>query len=333
MWRNTVMVEFVEWLRDWNAGQNDRAGIFGMDLYSMHASIEAVLSYLEKVDPEAARRARGRYGCFELFGHDPQLYGYATVRGNAESCEDQAVAQLVELRRKYGAITSRDGQSTEDEFFYAEQNARLVKNAERYYRSMFHGRDESWNLRDRHMVETLSALVNHFDREQTKVVVWAHNSHLGDARATEMTERGEWNVGQLAREQFEGRVFGIGFSTYTGTVTAARDWGRPAECRHVRPGLRGSYEELFHEIDTPRFWLSLREGGAATKLLRQRRPQRAIGVIYRPETERWSHYFETCLPEQFDAMIHLDETRALEPLERISNWESGELPETYPEGL
>jgi erythromycin esterase-like protein len=352
MWRNTVMVEFVEWLRRWNmsgnarrgsigkkgsaapaAGASHTTGIFGMDLYSMHASIESVLRYLEKVDPDAAQRARTRYGCFELFGKDPQLYGYATVRGEAESCEDEAVAQLVDLRRKYGEITSRDGQVAEDEFFYAEQNARLVKNAERYYRSMFHGRDESWNLRDRHMVGTLSALVNHLDRGRTKVVVWAHNSHLGDARATEMSERGEWNVGQLAREQFDGRVFGIGFSTYSGTVTAARDWGEPAECRRVRPGLPSSYEALFHESEMRRFWIHLEERNAATKLLGQSRLQRAIGVIYRPETERWSHYFESCLPEQFNAIIHLDETRALEPLERTSEWDRGELPETYPEGL
>jgi erythromycin esterase-like protein len=335
MWRNTVMVDFVEWRRGWNsaAARERPAGIFGMDLYSMHASIESVLGYLEKVDPDAARRARRRYGCFEFFGQDPQAYGYAATVGHAESCEQEVVAQLVELRRKYGDLMGRDGQIAEDEFFYAEQNARLVANAERYYRSMFHGRDESWNLRDEHMTGTLSALVNHFDGARTKIVVWAHNSHLGDARATAMSERGEWNVGQLTRERFGGRVFGIGFSTYSGTVTAARDWGDPAERRRVRPGLRGSYEELFHQSGMPRFWLDLRERNAATNLLRERRLQRAIGVIYRPETERWSHCFETCLPRQFDAIIHLDETRALEPLERTSEWDSGELPETYPEGL
>jgi len=335
MWRNNVMVDFVAWLRDWNAAAaRDRpVGIFGMDLYSLHASIESVLGYLDKVDPDAARRARRRYGCFEFFGEDPQTYGYATTRGQAESCEQEVVAQLVDLRRKYGDIMSRDGQIAEDEFFYAEQNARLVKNAERYYRSMFYGREESWNLRDEHMTGTLHALVNHFDSGRTKIVVWAHNSHLGDARATAMSDRGEWNVGQLARERFGNRVFGIGFSTYSGTVTAARDWGDPAERRRVRPGLRGSYEELFHRSEMPRFWLDLREHNAATAMLRQRRLERAIGVIYRPETERWSHYFETCLPEQFDAIIHLDETRALEPLERTAGWEEGELPETYPEGL
>jgi erythromycin esterase-like protein len=336
MWRNTVMVEFVEWLRNWNrevARNKRRAGLFGLDLYSMHASMESVLAYLQKTDPEAARRARRRYSCFEFFGDDPQAYGYATTRGHAESCEDEVVAQLTELRRKYGELMSRDGQIAEDEFFYAEQNARLVANAERYYRSMFRGRDESWNLRDEHMTETLGALVSHFDTGRAKVVVWAHNSHLGDARATEMSERGEWNVGQLVRERFGSKVFGIGFSTYFGTVTAARDWGGLAERRHVRPGMNGSYEKLFHATEVPRFWLDLRERNHATRLLHERRLQRAIGVIYRPETERWSHYFKACLPEQFDAVIHLDETRALEPLERTSEWDEGELPETYPEGL
>src|SRR5438067_5927217 len=217
-----------------------------MDLYSLHSSIEAVLRYLEKVDPDAAKRARHRYACFEFFGPDPQTYGYATTRGQVESCEDEVVAQLIELRRKYGELMSRNGNVAVDEFFYAEQNARLVANAERYYRSMFRGRDASWNLRDAHMTETLGALIGHFDSGRSKVVVWAHNSHLGDARATEMSKRGEWNVGQLTRERFGGRVFGIGFSTYSGTVTAARDWGDPAESRRVRPALVGSYEELFH---------------------------------------------------------------------------------------
>jgi erythromycin esterase-like protein len=304
-----------------------------MDLYSLHASMESVLGYLDKSDPEAASRARQRYSCFDHFGKDPQYYGYATTQGNSVSCETEVVAQLVELRRKYGESLSPAGQVAKDELFYAQQNARLVANAEAYYRSMFREREESWNLRDKHMTETLAALVGHYDSEHSKVIVWAHNSHLGDARATDMSARGEWNVGQLTREQFGYRVFGIGFSTYSGTVTAARDWGDPAECRIVRPGLLDSYEELFHATEVPRFWLHLGEANAATKLLAERRLQRAIGVIYRPETERRSHYYEACLPKQFDAVIHFDQTRALEPLERNSEWDQGELPETYPEGL
>jgi erythromycin esterase-like protein len=336
MWRNTVMLDFVEWLQTRNLREkNDtpRAGIFGMDLYSLHASIESVLHYLEKVDPDAAQRARQRYSCFDFFGEDPQTYGYATTRGQAESCEKEVITQLVDLRRKYGEIISRDGQLARDEFFYAEQNARLVANAERYYRSMFYGRDASWNLRDQHMTETLEALADHFDGGTSKIVVWAHNSHLGDARATQMSQRGEWNVGQLVRERYGNAVYSIGFSTYKGRVTAASDWGQPAERKHVRPALAGSYEQLFHATDLSKFWLDLREENEAVSTLEAERLQRAIGVIYRPETERWSHYFEARLPKQFDAIIHLDETRALEPLERTSEWERGELPETYPEGL
>jgi erythromycin esterase-like protein len=333
MWRNTVVVEFIEWLRAWNAGRNpatERAGFFGMDLYSMHASIAAVLQYLNTIDPEAARRARYRYSCFDHFGEDPQRYGLVTVAGGAEPCEDEVVDQLVELRRKYTELMQRDGHLGEEEFFSAEQNARLVMNAERYYRSMFHGRANSWNLRDQHMFETLNELLAHLDSGEAKLVVWAHNSHLGDARATAMSERGELNVGQLVRERLGQRAFSIGFTTHSGTVTAASDWGEPTERKRVRPALAGSYEELFHAVGVPRFWIDLREKNSANDLLREERLERAIGVIYRPETERLSHYFEALLPRQFDVVIHLDETRALEPLERTSEWDRGELPETYP---
>src|SRR5256714_2982988 len=333
MWRNTVVVEFVEWVREWNSGRGSRkdaAGFYGLDLYSMHTSIEAVLSYLDKVDPASAKRARHRYGCFDHFGEDPQHYGLATVAGGAEPCEEEVVGQLVELRRKYAELISRNGHIGEEGFFSAEQNARLVANAERYYRAMFHGRANSWNLRDEHMFETLNQLIRHRDSGKAKVVVWAHNSHLGDARATAMSARGEFNVGQLVRERFGGESFGIGFTTNTGTVTAASDWGGVAERKRVRPALNGSYEELFHAVGLPRFWIDLRARNEATALLRDERLERAIGVIYRPETERFSHYFEARLADQFDAIIHLDETRALEPLERTSEWDTGELPETYP---
>src|SRR5207253_6406639 len=226
---------------------------------------------------------------------------------------------------------SRDGAIAAEELFFAEQNARLVKNAEQYYRSMFRGRASSWNLRDRHMVETIEALVAHLDGgRQPKAIVWAHNSHLGDARATETGERGELNVGQLIRERFGKQAVLIGFSTHHGTVTAASDWGERAERKKVRPALGHSYEELFHEVGSPKFWINLRGSGTATDLLREPRLERAIGVIYRPETERSSHYFHVCLPKQFDALIHIDESQAVEPLERTSVWDAGELPETYP---
>ncbi|PYK37187.1 MAG: erythromycin esterase [Verrucomicrobia bacterium] len=334
MWRNTVVVEFVEWLRQFNKDVDPKkapAGFYGLDLYSLHASIDAVLSYLQKVDPEAARRARRRYSCFEHFSQEPQEYGYAATAGIIESCEDEVVDQLVEIQRKATEFLSRDGQRATDELFFAEQNARLVKNAEQYYRSMFRGRASSWNLRDRHMVETIEALVAHLNgSRQPKAIVWAHNSHLGDARATEMSERGELNVGQLIRERFGNEAVLVGFTTHHGSVTAASDWGEIAERKRVRPALPGSYEELFHEVGVPGFLIDLREGGRKIDILREARLERAIGVIYRPETERLSHYFHARLPEQFDAIIHIDETRALGPLERTSVWEKGELPETYP---
>ena len=335
MWRNTEMLGFLQWLRQWNRGHKQaRAGLFGMDLYSLHASMAMVLEYLETIDPYAAKRARERYSCFDAFGDDPQRYGIATALGRAESCESAAVAQMVELRRHYGRLVEAHDPRSEDEYFYAEQNARLVKNAEAYYRSMFRGRDHSWNLRDAHMTETLVALLSHYgEGTPAKAVVWAHNSHLGDARATDMAARGEWNVGQLARELYGQRVYSIGFSTYEGTVTAARDWGAPAQQRRVRPALPDSYEALFHATGIPAFWLDLHEEGEALQVLQAPRLQRAIGVIYRPETERESHYVEARLPAQFDAMIHLDATRALTPLDRDSGWDEGELPDTYPEGL
>lgn len=331
MWRNTTMVDFLDWLRTRNAGQADPCGIFGMDLYSLHGSIEAVLKHLEKTDPEAAQRARRRYACFEHFGEDPQVYGYATTRGGQEPCEDEVVAQLTEMQRKYGEKFDREN-GRADERFYAEQNARLVANAERYYRSMFQGRASSWNLRDEHMTETLEELVSHFNGGNGRIIVWAHNSHLGDARATGMSGRGELNVGQLMRERHVGEVFSIGFTTHHGTVTAARDWGGVAERRNVRPALEDSYEALLHHVSDSDFWIDLRQKDAGVEALRDERLERAIGVIYRPETERWSHFFESCLPDQFDAVIHLDETTALEPLERTSEWDQGEVPDTYPSG-
>jgi erythromycin esterase-like protein len=338
MWRNADVLDFVSWLRQYNDSlrtQEQRVGFYGLDLYSLHSSIEAVLNYLDKVDPEAARRARHRYSCFEDFGEDTQRYGYAAGFGLTDSCEKEVVSQLVELQRRAAELARRDGRVAADEFFFAEQNARLVKNAEEYYRSMFRGRISSWNLRDRHMAETLDALVIHLDGQNraAKIVVWAHNSHLGDARATEMSERGEWNVGQLVREKYGDRAKLVGFTTYSGTVTAASDWGGPAARKRVRPALAGSYESLFHEVEHDCFLLGLSKGDKVAESLQVPQLERAIGVIYRPETERVSHYFYAWLPEQFDAILHFDQTRAVEPLERTAQWKRGEIPETYPLGI
>jgi erythromycin esterase-like protein len=334
MWRNTDVVEFVDWLREYNdalPSDVNRCGFYGLDLYSLRASMEAVLQYLDKVDPETAKQARTRYSCFDHFGEDTQVYGFIAGTGLAKSCEEEVVSQLVELQRKAMDLAQRDGRVAEDEFFYAEQNARLVKNAEAYYRSMYLERVSSWNLRDRHMAETLDALVRHLDRHSTraKVVVWAHNSHVGDARATEMGRRGELNIGQLARERYGRDAVLVGFTTNHGTVTAASDWGAPAERKFVRQALTGSYETMFHAAQIERFLLTWQDE-KLTEGLRNPRLERAIGVIYRPETERMSHYFSAHLPDQFDAVLHFDDTRAVEPLERTAEWEAGEVPETFP---
>jgi erythromycin esterase-like protein len=334
MWRNADVLDFAGWLRSYNEQHHvsKQAGFYGLDLYSLHTSIQAVLAYLDKVDPEAARRARYRYGCFEQFGEDTQAYGYAASFGLSKTCEDEALEQWLEMRRRATDLSHRDGRVTRDAFFFAEQNARLVKNAEEYYRSMFRGRISSWNLRDTHMADTLHALVQHLGRD-SKCVVWAHNSHLGDARATELGEHGELNLGQLVRQKYGDAAVLVGFSTYTGTVTAASEWDGPAERKTVRPALPGSYEAIFHQAGIPCFVLRLKYNGELTSALHAPRLERAIGVIYRPQSERASHYFYARLPEQFDAILHIDETRAVEPLERAGEWEAGEVPETFPSAL
>jgi erythromycin esterase-like protein len=336
MWRNADVLDFVGWLREHNDAlpPGERAGFYGMDLYSLHGSIGAVLTFLDDVDPEAARRARYRYGCFEHFGEDPQAYGYAASFNLEHSCEEQAVSQLVELRRSAARYARNDGQMLEDEIFFAEQNARLVSNAERYYRSMFSGRASSWNLRDTHMADTIDELRAHLERQgrAPQIVVWAHNSHLGDCRATEMSRRGELNVGQLMRERHGERALSVGFTTYAGTVTAASDWDADAERKRVLPALPDSYELLFHDLGVGDFLLDCSKPETRAALAKPRL-ERAIGVIYRPETERVSHYFQCALADQFDFVLHVDETRAVEPLEREPVGHDDEPPETYPRGL
>jgi erythromycin esterase-like protein len=331
MWRNADVLDFVGWLRAFNDARaiDDRVGFFGLDLYSLYASIEAVLAYLHRTDPDGARRARERYACFDHFANDAEQYALRTGLGLEASCEREVISQLVEMQGRTLRADSLHRESSEDSFS-AQQNARVVKNAEAYYRTMFTGRVSTWNLRDQHMADTLDGLAEELSRRvgRSKIVVWAHNSHLGDARATEVSSIGEWNVGQLVRERHGNDTFLVGFSTFDGTVTAARSWDAPAERRTVRPALPGSWEALFHAMDSPSFMLftSPSDPGA----LRGSRLSRAIGVIYKPETERQSHYFQCRIAEQFDAIIHFDRTRAVEPLERSAEWEPGEAPETYP---
>jgi erythromycin esterase-like protein len=335
MWRNHEVTRFLEWLRGWNADREPdaRVGVYGLDLYSLHRSMAQVIDYLDRVDPAAAARARRGYACFDAFGEDVQGYGFAASLNLQRSCEDEAVAQLIELQQRAADYASRDGHIAADDYFVAEQNAWVVRNAEVYYRAMFRGGVESWNVRDRHMMASLVTLVDHAARlkRSAKVVVWAHNSHLGDARATSMADIGELNLGQLARERYGAACCAIGMTTHEGNVTAAREWDDPAARRTVQPSMRGSYERLFHDAGMPAFVLPLHDT-AVVSALAEPRLERAIGVIYRPETERASHYFTARLPRQFSAVVHVDRTHALEPLERWGRHEV-DLPETYPTGV
>ncbi len=335
MWRNRDVVGFVEWLRARNDAHphQTKARFYGLDLYSLRASMEAVVGYLDAVDPDAATLARERYSCFDHVDAEGSRYGRGVALRLDLPCEHEVVDVLVDLRRRAGELLARDGWAADDEYFFAEQNAALVRHAEEYYRLMYHAEVSSWNLRDRHMGSTLGALVAHLDRQlgRSRIVVWEHNSHVGDARATTMGASGEINVGQLARTRWPGDCLLVGFTTHYGNVTAASDWGGPAQRKHVRPALPGSYEALFHTSGCEQFMLLLE--GKAGEALRDARLERAIGVIYRPQTERASHWFHARLAQQFEAVVHVDRTSAVEPLERTALWDEGEPPETFPTGL
>jgi erythromycin esterase-like protein len=336
MWRNADILDLAGWLRAYNdhVGSAQHVGFYGLDLYSLHASIAGVIGYLDDREPDLARRARDRYACFDVHGDEPQDYGQAVSFGLAPDCEEQVLAQLVDLLRDRDRLIARDGD--EEAHFAATQNARVVANAEGYYRAMYFRGVSTWNLRDTHMTDTLDAIATHLQRHGTsgKVIVWAHNSHVGDSAAmAHRAERAEITVGHLCRERHPHDAVLVGFTTFQGTVTAASEWGGVAERKIVRPALSGSYEDLFHRTGVPAFLLMLGELGEATAALHEARLERAIGVVYRPESERFSHYFDVRLAHQLDAVIHIDETRAVEPLERTSLWERGEIMETYPTGL
>ncbi|HSQ00997.1 MAG TPA: protein-L-isoaspartate(D-aspartate) O-methyltransferase [Candidatus Dormibacteraeota bacterium] len=330
MWRNREVDALVRWLAAHNADVADparRVGFHGLDLYSLHTSIAAVLRYLDDVDPDAARVARTRYGCLTPWQGDPAAYGRAVLTEGYRACEDAVVAMLCDLLDKRLAYTARDG----ERYLDALQNARVVANAERYYRTMYYGSRESWNLRDRHMFETLQTLLA-FRGPGAKAIVWAHNSHVGNAAATEMGARGELNIGQLARETFADAAYLVGFGTDRGTVAAASDWDGPMEVKAVRPSHAESYERLCHDAAVAAFLLALRRPWRrdVRDELAAARLERAIGVLYRPETELASHYFQAVLPAQFDEYIWFDETRAVTPL---AGARPHGVPETYPFGL
>ena len=336
IWRNAPVVEFVEWLRDHNEALLPgaaMAGFYGLDLYRLHASIQMTLRYLEKVNTQAATQVLMRYARLDHFREDDPVYGLMTGSDITRSNTDEIVMRLLELQRYALESAQREGRSiAADEAFFAEREAHILKNAERYYRLMFLEEVSTWTLRDRHMTETLGALAEHLGspNRPAKVVVWAHNSHVGDARATDMGLRGELNMGEIAHLWYGYEAVLVGFTTYHGRVTAASAWGKSAERKWVRPAPPGSYEEVLHRTELNRFLLTWRHGDRGTEGLLEPRIERAVGAIYRPESERKSDYFQARLPNQFDAVLHFDETAAVKPLELEGKWENSEAPATFP---
>jgi len=330
MWANAQVLRFIEWLRGYNLEHfpeaDKRIGFYGLDLYSLYASIHAVTRYLDEVDPDSARIARTRYGCLTPWESDPATYGASAISGKQHDCEAEVVAMLLDMMTRRLDYAKQDGRR----YLNALANARVIRDAEQYYRIMYYGGRKSWNLRDQHMFDTLQLLLD-FHGSRAKAVVWAHNSHLGDASATEMSTRGEHNIGQLCRRYFKDAMYNVGFGTHTGIVAAASDWGGPVEFKPIRPSHPDSYERLCHESAVDAFLLPLTQGDATLRAqLAVPRLERAIGVIYRPETELHSHYFQASLPRQFDEYIWFNETNPVSPL----GPESGAgLPETFPFGL
>jgi len=326
MWRNREFADCLSALRDFNADRpaEDRVAIRGLDVYSLDKSIAEVLSYLDRVDRDAAAIARERYACLSPYVGRPQIYGAQALR-TGRNCEDEVVRQLLDLLDQRLTYALKDG----DAFFDAEQNARVVQAAEQYYRAMYHGSVSAWNLRDGHMFSTLLRLLEQAG-PNSKAIVWAHNSHIGNAGATGMGERGEFNIGQLRREHFGDAAVSIGFATNTGTVMAADDWGSAAKIKKVIPARPDSWERVFEDTGLAASFTSWRRDADIRSALNHVRLERAIGVIYRPETERWSHYFEANLANQFDALVWFRETKAITPL---SGKGPEGAPDTYPFGV
>ncbi|MCD6045244.1 MAG: Protein-L-isoaspartate O-methyltransferase [Gammaproteobacteria bacterium] len=339
MWCNRAMLPFIQQLRHYNehcTHPSDKVSFYGLDLYCLHESAQAVIDYLQQYNPIAAKKATERYACFDHAHTDPELYSYLTEKCLRKSCLHEVTLQLLETYRiLYQNLNLEMDLSEKEKQFYITQNARVVKNAEQYYRAMFEPYHVTWNIRDQHMADTLHNILSHVEtltNKPAKIIIWAHNSHVGDARATEMTERKEINLGQLVKERFNMNSFSLGFSTAIGTVTAARGWNGRTEYKSINPPIQGSYEWFFHQLKEKNFLLNLRKEDALTHLLQSPQLQRAIGVVYRPETERLSHYYFSHLPYQFDALIHFDKTHALKPLNHQIQYPTEELPETYPEG-
>ncbi len=323
MWRNAEVLDFLGWLGNHNESawpEKHQVGFYGMDLFSLHQSMNEVIACLDRTDPTEAAKARDLFSCTDRFGRDPQNYGLLAGAGVSDNCRAAVIRHLTYLRTKEAARLANDALAAADADFTAGQNARILDSAESYYRKMFRSYASSWNLREEHMMEMLADLMAHLESTngRAKIVVWAHNSHVGDARATGMSWHGETSLGQLAREAFPGQCRLIGFTTYAGTVAAAPGWRMPAECKPLERALDGSYEKLFHLTGTPGFWLDLRPGSPAAEALARPRLERAIGIVHQPERGHPRPYFEASLSGQFDAVIHHDITHAVEPLERIA---------------
>ncbi len=316
MWRNAEFGAFLGWLRNRNAGKPKarQAGIYGLDVYSLSASMRAAIDYLDGEDPEAAKLARRRYGCLAPWADDPSAYGRVPLTSGYARCEKPVTAMLADLLKRQVEEEAQSGEAP----FDAGQNARLIRNAETYYRSMYYGGAEAWNLRDTHMFETLDTLTGAHDRGgDVRAVVWAHNAHVGDARATEMGQvRDGLSLGQLCREKWGRAATLIGLDTHSGTMACASEWDAPMEIMKLAPALPESHESLAHATRSPRYLLDLRPGKHEDlrAQLSDPRLERFIGAVYRPDSERWSHYAEARLPKQFDAHVWFDETRALTPV-------------------
>ena len=324
MWANWEIIALVEWMREYNKETNQNKGFFGLDVYSLWESMESIIKYLEEKDPEAVRLAKEAYSCFEPYGGDEQAYAWST-RMVPENCEDEVIDLLVEMQKKREQFAS-DPEAA----FGAEQNARIMVDAERYYRAMVRSDSNSWNIRDIHMIDTLDRLMD-FHGPDAKGIVWAHNTHVGDARATDMAQAGMVNIGQMARERHDDEgVFLAGFSSYRGSVIAGNEWGAPMERMPVPEGREGSWEEVLHRAGANDKLLLLGEVRGQDEFLEER-GHRAIGVVYHPDLERYGNYVPTTLPERYDALLYIDETAALHPLHIQP--EEIEPPETYPWGL
>lgn len=343
LWRNNEIINFIEWLRIYNTTyrkpekDNDApVNTYGIDIYGMKATLNALLNYLNQVDSVAAKRARRRFKCLENFINPLTSEGPLPEFDLNDSCAHDAAMQLFELRRKADEYIKKEYPDAENAYFHAKQNANILCHAEEYYRSIMHGDPDSWNIRNRHMFETLEDLAHHLGTRlgrPPRIAVWAHNAHIGNARATEMNKRGELNVGQLIEDKYKDKSLLIGITGSCGTVLAADNWDEPGRVKKMNRPLPGSYEELFYGLKNRGFVLDLRDNNAAVAGLVVPRLQRSIGVIYKPETERYSHYLEVCLPEQFNFLLHFDETTAIKPLDTQTRKHYAEYGETYPSGL